>query len=134
MALKIACPACGAGLNLKEELAGRKVRCPRCQQPFVVPQQSAVVSDLAELPAEPAVPVSAVRAAAESVSRQKSPGSLLPGPPPEDVEGLRSRIQKSFLATSIQSVRVPGLYRLGILLVAVLMVLLPLVYILIIAL
>ena len=135
MALRHTCPACGAGLNLKEELAGRKVRCPRCQQPFVVPQATTGSGAVdVSLPSAQVAPVSPPRVTATAGAGPKSLGSLLPGPPPEDAEALRSRIQQAFLASAIPSVRIPGLYRLGILLVSVLMVLLPLVYMLMIAL
>lgn len=63
-----------------------------------------------------------------------APGRFLPPPAPENPEELRSRIQQAFLSASIQPVRVPLLYKLGILLVSLLMVLLPLVYLLIIVL
>ena len=68
------------------------------------------------------------------VASAPAPGRFLPPPAPENPEELRSRIQQAFLSASIQPVRVPLLYKLGILLVSLLMVLLPLVYLLIIVL
>ncbi|MEZ6058100.1 MAG: zinc-ribbon domain-containing protein [Planctomycetaceae bacterium] len=35
-ALVTACPHCGTKLKLKAEYSGKKVRCPKCQEPFVV--------------------------------------------------------------------------------------------------
>ena len=39
MAITVKCPnpACGKAFNLKDELAGKTVRCDACQQPFQVP-------------------------------------------------------------------------------------------------
>lgn len=37
MALNMACPGCGAKLALDDALAGRTVRCPRCQVSFQAP-------------------------------------------------------------------------------------------------
>jgi len=31
------CPGCGKGLKVKDELAGKKGKCPHCQQPVTVP-------------------------------------------------------------------------------------------------
>ena len=38
--LVFACPNCNKALKVKSELAGRKVKCPGCQQPFCVPSVS----------------------------------------------------------------------------------------------
>ena len=132
------CPACSATLNLRDELTGRKVRCPRCQQPFVVPAAS-VADSLSNSP-QPVSRIASAPAPAQAPAQAPAPapaqalGRFLPPPAPENPEELRSRIQQAFLTASIEPVRVPLLYKLGILLVSVLMVLLPLVYLLIIVL
>ena len=36
MAISVAC-ACGKQLKVKDELAGKKIRCPACQAAVVVP-------------------------------------------------------------------------------------------------
>ena len=38
MAIKVEC-ACGRKLSVKDELAGKRVKCPACQQTFNVPKQ-----------------------------------------------------------------------------------------------
>jgi Zn-dependent protease with chaperone function len=42
MAIRVDCPHCGETLHVKDEFAGRKGKCPKCQQPFQVPQRVAV--------------------------------------------------------------------------------------------
>ena len=32
MAITIKCPACSARMTLRDDLAGKKIRCPKCQQ------------------------------------------------------------------------------------------------------
>jgi predicted Zn finger-like uncharacterized protein len=38
MAFRISCPECQAGLQLREDPAGKKVKCPRCAHRFQVPE------------------------------------------------------------------------------------------------
>jgi predicted Zn finger-like uncharacterized protein len=49
------CPGCGAALRMSEDLAGRVVRCPRCQHEFTVaeaaPVAEVVAADQADAPA-----------------------------------------------------------------------------------
>ena len=37
MPLKIVCSTCDKTLKVEERLAGKKVRCPNCQTPIVIP-------------------------------------------------------------------------------------------------
>jgi len=39
MAISFTCPSCDSELKLKDELAGRKVKCPRCGDVVVVPAE-----------------------------------------------------------------------------------------------
>jgi len=39
--VSFACPACGKQGKIKADLAGKKVRCPRCRQAVLVPQREA---------------------------------------------------------------------------------------------
>lgn len=39
MAISFACPACDRGLKVKDELAGRKVKCPKCGEGVFVPAE-----------------------------------------------------------------------------------------------
>jgi hypothetical protein len=36
MAIKVRCGSCGAGFQVKDELAGRRVKCPQCKQPIEI--------------------------------------------------------------------------------------------------
>lgn len=40
MGIKFACPACGRSLNIKSELAGKRGRCPHCQEKIEIPTES----------------------------------------------------------------------------------------------
>ncbi|MEN9555946.1 MAG: zinc-ribbon domain, partial [Planctomycetota bacterium] len=43
MAITVNCPACSARMTLRDDLAGKKIRCPKCQQALRVPDASAAV-------------------------------------------------------------------------------------------
>lgn len=38
MPIKVQCNSCGAGFKAKDELAGRRVKCPKCKQALTIPQ------------------------------------------------------------------------------------------------
>jgi hypothetical protein len=71
MPIKVQC-ACGAAFAAKDELAGRTVKCPKCQQPLAIPAGGS-----------PARPAAAARAPA-AAGAGRPLGSPLPsqGPPP----------------------------------------------------
>src|SRR5438105_2547480 len=50
MPIKVQC-ACGKSLSAKDELAGKTVKCPGCQQPLKIPGGAA---SAAKVPAKPA--------------------------------------------------------------------------------
>lgn len=41
MAIKVRCGNCEAGFQAKDELAGRRVKCPKCKQPLTIPAAKA---------------------------------------------------------------------------------------------
>ena len=41
MGIRFACHACGKALHIKSELAGRRGKCPKCQERFRIPMQDA---------------------------------------------------------------------------------------------
>jgi predicted Zn finger-like uncharacterized protein len=43
--MRITCPDCDTPLKLKDSLAGKRVRCPRCGDAFQVPEEDADASD-----------------------------------------------------------------------------------------
>ena len=54
MPIKVQC-ACGAAFAAKDELAGRTVKCPKCQQPLAIPAAGAApIAAQAVAPARPA--------------------------------------------------------------------------------
>ena len=61
MAIAFSC-SCGRKINAKDEHAGKRVKCPGCQQPVTVPSAGAV--------AKPAVMASAGAKAAAPVQRK----------------------------------------------------------------
>jgi len=69
MAIKVACPKCKKSLVAKEEMAGRTVRCPQCQQPLKLPGAAQAKPSTAAMgiaasagrPAPPSVPQTPVR-------------------------------------------------------------------------
>src|SRR5437879_5280096 len=42
--IHLQCPACTKALKLKDELAGKKVKCPACGKPVAVPQSTATLA------------------------------------------------------------------------------------------
>jgi hypothetical protein len=63
--IRVTCEACGKSFGAKDELAGRKGKCPGCGEPIVVPQAGAA----------PAAPAPARAAPAASRSSKGSGGS-----------------------------------------------------------
>jgi len=45
MTIRYECTECGAGLKIKDELAGTKGKCPKCQTRFVIPAPDGAESD-----------------------------------------------------------------------------------------
>ena len=50
MAVKIKCSACGTGMKVRDELAGKKVRCKQCKSPVGVPSRRKSEGTDEELP------------------------------------------------------------------------------------
>src|SRR5439155_1231981 len=45
MSIKFPCPHCKKALKVKDELAGRKAKCPSCQQILTIPKPVATATD-----------------------------------------------------------------------------------------
>src|SRR5260370_8610688 len=67
MTIRYKCEECGAALNIKDELAGTKGNCPRCQVEFIVPapegglveqKTASVAAEAAPAPRRPGDPLS----------------------------------------------------------------------------
>ena len=67
MAIRIDCPHCGGTLQVKDEYAGRKGKCPKCQKPIEVPGLAAAVG--------------VAGAARPAMASSRSPANAA-GPPP----------------------------------------------------
>ena len=93
MGIKFTCPHCKTSLNVKSELAGKRGRCPQCQQKIEIPKEDSPSSGRVVIPAPqattsetPAVGASAAAsapagAATSQAASQPSPASA-PSPSP----------------------------------------------------
>ncbi|MBN2579921.1 MAG: M48 family metalloprotease [Pirellulales bacterium] len=116
------CPQCGTSLKIRAELAGKRGQCPKCRAILRVPElanQAKGVPD-ASPPSAAAVP----RTAAE----HPAAGLAAAAPPAFEDEATRRRRLLEALAGEIKPVRKSPAYLLALPLVAVFMILLPLLY------
>jgi hypothetical protein len=73
MPIPVAC-TCGARLKVRDEAAGRTVKCPKCQAPIRVPETDPVQPEL-QIVDEPQAPDAPVKTAKPGASRARfSPG------------------------------------------------------------
>src|SRR5207247_632211 len=101
---KIDCPECGATLKPAKPLTpGKKVRCPKCDNVFVVP--GAEIEEEQEVPAR--------KARVDKVSRKSAPAEE-PAPPPqmkplddEDEGGIYGLVQEPDEEKAAQEERKP---------------------------
>jgi Zn-dependent protease with chaperone function len=137
VAISVTCPQCNAALRVKNEMAGKRGKCPHCQGVLIVPQSESLErhaglpstaappaprQHIAEAPAEaPLDGAIDLVAAAEEMKPAPKPA----GPSPAQV---RQQVLAGFRG-EIQRVTVSSAYRLGIALTALFMVLLPLIYV-----
>lgn len=61
--IQMACPGCGKKLHAKDELAGRKAKCPQCGQPITIPEPSNTIPLDDVEPGEYIIPASEERLA-----------------------------------------------------------------------
>jgi Zn-dependent protease with chaperone function len=103
MPIRFHCPACDAAIQVKEALAGKQGRCPRCKEAVRVPDGAPTPS----APAEPA-PAAAAGKAGPAALMQQLLGAF---------RGDFPRVRRTFM------------YRFSGLLVAAMMLLLPVLYV-----
>ncbi len=133
MQIQVTCPACGAAFRTRAAYAGRRAKCGKCGAILEIPRASVppVLADQEGLPTAAASPDRTVRAGAGSsphpagLARGEASG---PNAAPPSREELIGRILGGFQG-QLEPIRLPGRYRLGIALVALVMVLLPLIYV-----
>ncbi len=140
MSVLVACSECQSALRVKGELSGQRVRCPKCGTAVRVPgdKTESTASD-SKAPSHSAVSSSdegtgrVVSATEDTVATAsdkpvtKKQRSKLPRDPAVRYRQLETDVIRA-VDGSIQPVRVPVTYRIGILLVLIVMVLLPLIY------
>ena len=51
MAIKVRCGKCSAGFQAKDELAGRRVKCPKCKEPLVIQPAGELATSRSRQPA-----------------------------------------------------------------------------------
>ena len=148
MPIQVIC-SCGKKLNAPDTLAGKRAKCPGCQTQILIPEPLEVIEDelefIEEMPQKPALTKAPAKATQASprrpVPRQAAtPQSPKPadGVPPltapaERFAYLSKQIDSAFTQDRIDPVRTPLGYRLSVLAVSVLMILLPFIYLALIA-
>lgn len=136
MAISVTCGQCQHTLNVRDEWAGKRGKCPKCQAVVAIP---AAVQLLAAAVVESAAPVAESAAAVTkpaAAPRKAAPAAAKSAPQPAappSGEQLRAKVLAGFHG-QIERVPTTPLYKLGIVLTALFMVLLPLIYIAIIGL
>jgi hypothetical protein len=129
VSITLTCGNCQQSLTVKDEYAGKRGKCPKCQTIIPIPASgvSRSVPNAAGPVARPAAgssPPAAAAAKTGTVAGRKKPAaSALP-----PLERVRAQIFSGFRSDSIERVRPTPLYQVGILLTTILMVLLPLLY------
>src|SRR6267378_7320569 len=75
MALKFSCPHCRKGIRVKEELAGKKGKCPACHQVLTIPTVARPGAPTSAKPTtESDIEALALAALAEKEKTKPSPG------------------------------------------------------------
>ncbi len=86
MPLTVACPACNASLNVREEYAGKKVLCPRCQGEILIPSGAPAAEEVpqaAPAPPDPARHIEEVRPVGHGAPRAVEPVTAIGEGEPE---------------------------------------------------
>jgi serine/threonine protein kinase/DNA-directed RNA polymerase subunit RPC12/RpoP len=82
------CSRCGKSLKVKDELAGRKGRCPHCQQPTVVPRAPQTAGERSEQAGNDNDSESDANVAPPSLDADRD-SQTLPPAKPRDASGLK---------------------------------------------
>jgi len=125
VAITVDCPHCGKQFRLKDELAGRKGKCPQCQKTIEVPQLQAVSAAIGV--AAQVVRPPPIATAASAAKTERVASAAAPQPVALSAEQVREQLQAA-LQGSIAPPRVGVLRKLGGLIVLVVLLLMPLFY------
>lgn len=119
MSIRVVCSNCQAAFLAGDEHAGKRGKCPKCQAAVVVPAASPEVAKAVPPPPVPPPPVRPQPAASKPSA---APGRA------SDRDAIARELLGGFQG-KIEAIRPSMAYQLGILLVALVMVLLPLIYV-----
>ncbi len=117
MAISAQCPHCGELLAVKDEFAGRKGLCPKCREPFRVPEK----------PARQVVRAAAAVLAADEDAVGAASATHLLAQVPDDPLALREAVLGAF-DSRMTPPKVPLLRKLWTLIVLAVILVLPLFY------
>ena len=122
MAISMHCTQCQTAFEVPDDWAGRRGKCKTCGVVIEVPGAAASGG---EMPATVEAKASPRPKASGPAGDRDATSPAASKPPPQQ---LHQEVQAAF-AGEIAPVKVPVTYRLGILLVSMVMVLLPLIYV-----
>ncbi len=140
MPITLTCSRCEKPLTLKDDLAGKRIRCPDCREILAVPAPGAPPPKPPVRRSSPSEPQRKVRdnvAARITIkaiegSSEETGASALKGrirePSPEVYNARYQKLINGFAAEEIEPVPMTGTYRFGILLVSLFMISLPFLY------
>jgi hypothetical protein len=126
----VSCEQCRHSLHVRDEMAGKKGRCPQCQAVLLVPPSDVVAhAPAAARPATPAPARNPPTAPAKPTPAAKSVTQPQPPVQPQQLTGpaLRAAVMSGFRGT-FPPVPTTQQYKLGIALTAGFMAMLPIVY------
>lgn len=141
MPISLSCPHCNHSLSLKEEFAGKRGKCPRCQGTIQVPKLAAepILAATAtpakppELPRQAGMTTPPPPRAVELVAQVQSVRADAQPQPAPDPQKIFAQVISGF-SGKLERRRTSLMYQLGIAVTAAFMVLLPLIYMALIAL
>lgn len=122
MAIRVKCKACQASFQVSEQHAGKSAKCPTCQQPLTIPNQNPTALQKNKA----ATPKSHASAANGAATSKGNDAASKPKAEPSR-EQLRAQLLAG-LGGAIKRTRPTIAYRLGALVVALVMILLPVIY------
>ena len=132
MAIVFDCPHCNEKLHIKEEYAGRKGKCPKCQKPIQVPGATDAVGRSTVMLTKSTMGTATVAAAPPSKQTAETVRAASATHVFGKLSANRDEIRQQVLAAiqgQMTPPQVPLLRKLGILFVLGVVVLLPLFYI-----
>ena len=92
MSISLKCHGCRSTLKVRDELAGKKVKCPRCQTVLVVAEEEEVAVG-AEAPARPRTGKTGRIQASQPAARRKEAIRTTRAAPDEDLEELPRKVR-----------------------------------------